>query len=241
MFTALDAMQRSITPYIYGPAMRNPLENILNQLHFDDICGDAGPEVHICATNVRSGKIRVFTSAEITPKAIIASACLPTLFQAVEIEDPKTGKLEAFWGGGYTGNPALFPLFAPRLPQDVLIVNINPLRREEVPKDTQAIQNRINEISFNTSLLRELRAIDFVKRLIGAVTMPKGAMKDVPVHMIADDNLMNNLNVATKTVPSPVLLNRLRDDGHAATDRFLAAHRADLNVRATVDLDVMFN
>ena len=80
MFTALDAMQRSITPYIYGPAMRNPLENILNQLHFDDICSDARPEVHICATNVRSGKIRVFTSTEITQKAIMASACLPTLF-----------------------------------------------------------------------------------------------------------------------------------------------------------------
>ena len=114
----------------------------------------------------------------------------------------------------------------------MLIVNINPLRREEVPKDTQAIQNRINEISFNTSFLRELRAIDFVKRLIGA-----GTMKDVPVHMIADDDL----NVATKTVPSPVLLNRLRDAGRAAADRFLAAHRADLNVRATVDLDAMFN
>jgi NTE family protein len=123
------------------------------------------------------------------------------------------------------------------LPQDVLIVNINTLRREEVPKDTQAIQNRINEISFNTSLLRELRAIDFVKRLIGAGTMPKGAMKDVLVHMIADDDL----NVATKTVPSPVLLNRLRDAERAAADRFLAAHRADLNVRATVDLDAMFN
>jgi NTE family protein len=118
------------------------------------------------------------------------------------------------------------------LPQDVLIANINPLRREEVPKDTQAIQNRINEISFNTSLLRELRAIDFVKRLIGA-----GTMKDVPVHMIADDDL----NGATKTVPSPVLLNRLRDAERAAADRFLAAHRADLNVRATVGLDAMFN
>ncbi len=241
MFTAIDVMQRSLSPYVYGPAMRNPLENILNKLHFDDICGDAGPEVHICATNVRSGKIRVFTGAEITPQAIMASACLPTLFQAVEMEDPQTGKIEAFWDGGYTGNPALFPLFAPHLPQDVLIVNINPLYREELPKDSQAIQNRINEISFNSSLLRELRAIDFVKRLIGAGSMPKGAMKDVLVHMIADDELMNVLNVATKTVPSPVLLNRLRDAGRAAADRFLADHRSDLNQRSSVDLDAMFN
>ena len=240
-YAAIDMMQRSLSPYIYGPSLRNPLEAILDKLHFDDICCDTGPEVHICATNVRSGKIRVFTGAEITPDAIMASACLPTLFQAVEMHDPKTGQTEAFWDGGYTGNPALYPLFEKHLPQDILIVNINPLHRDELPKDSQAIQNRINEISFNTSLLRELRAIDFVKRLIRDGTMQKDAMKDVLVHMIADDQLMNSLNVATKTVPSPVLLNRLKDAGRAAADGFLAAHGDDLNVKSSVDLDMMFN
>ncbi|MFT4706315.1 MAG: NTE family protein [Yoonia sp.] len=240
-FAAMDMMQRTLSPYVYGPAMRNPLEKILDQLHFDDICGDAGPEVHICATNVRSGKIRVFSGAEITPQAIMASACLPTLFQAVEMHDPKTGQVEAFWDGGYTGNPALYPLFAPHLPDDVLIININPLHRNELPKDTQAIQNRINEISFNTSLLRELRAIDFVKRLIKDGKMAEGAMKNVLVHMIADDELMNDLNVATKTVPSPVILNRLKDAGRAAAGGFLAAHRDKLNKSSSVDLDAMFN
>jgi NTE family protein len=240
-FAAMDIMQRSLSPYVYGPAMRNPLEKILYQLHFDDICGDTGPEVHICATNVRSGKIRVFTGDEITPQAIMASACLPTLFQAVEMHDPKTGKSETFWDGGYTGNPALFPLFAKHLPDDIVIVNINPLYREEVPTDTQAIQNRINEISFNSSLLRELRAIEFVKRLISDGKMTQDAMKNVLVHMIADDTLMNMLNVATKSIPSPVLLTRLRDAGRACADGFLAAHRADLNATSSVDLTAMFN
>lgn len=240
-FAAMDMMQRTMSPYLYGSAMRNPLEKILNQLQFNDICSDKGPEVHICATNVRSGKIRVFSGDEITPQAIMASACLPTLFQAVEMHDPKTGKTEAFWDGGYTGNPALYPLFAKHLPDDVLIVNINPLHREELPKDTQAIQNRINEISFNTSLLRELRAIDFVKRLINDGHMDQGAMKNVLVHMIADDALMNKLNVATKTVPSAVLLNRLKDAGRAAADGFLASHRGNLNKKSSVDLGAMFN
>ena len=171
----------------------------------------------------------------------MASACLPTLFQAVEMHDAQTGKIEAFWDGGYTGNPALYPLFAKHLPDDILIVNINPLHREELPKDTQAIHNRINEISFNTSLLRELRAIDFVKRLITEGHMEQGAMKNVLVHMIADDALMNKLNVATKTVPSPVLLNRLKDAGRTAADGFLAAHRGKLNTSSSVDLGAMFN
>lgn len=240
-YAAIDMMQRSLSPYVYGPALRNPLESILNELHFGDICGDNGPEVHICATNVRSGKIRVFTGKHISAKAIMASACLPTLFKAVEMHDPKTGQVEAFWDGGYTGNPALFPSFAKHLPDDIVIVNINPLHRDEVPTDTQAIQNRVNEISFNSSLLRELRAVDFVKRLIADGAMGHHAMKNVLVHMIADDVLMNDLNVATKTVPSPVLLTRLRDAGRDAADGFLAAHRAKLNKASTVDLADMFN
>ena len=93
---------------------------------------------------------------EVDRDAILASACLPTIFKAVEIEDPETGRREAYWDGGYSGNPALFPLFRKDLPKDVLIININPLERAEIPQTPQAIQNRINEIGFNTSLLREL-------------------------------------------------------------------------------------
>lgn len=240
-YVGFDLATRLMSPYVYGPAMRNPLERIVQKFHYDAVCGADGPALFVCATNVRSGKIRVFSGDEIAPEVFLASACLPSLFQAVEMTDPETGRSEAFWDGGYTGNPALFPLFAKELPNDVLIVNINPIYREELPTDSQSILNRINEISFNSSLLRELRAIEFVKRLIHDGAIADGTMKDVLVHMVADDGLMNELNVATKTVPAPVVLARLKEAGEAAADAFLAAHKDDLNQRDTVDLTEMFN
>ena len=239
-YQAFDATTRMLSPYAYGPFLQNPLARIVERFRFDLVCGSAGPDIHICATNVRSGKIRVFTGDEINTQVILASACLPSLFQAVEFHDPKTGKVEAYWDGGYTGNPALFPLYAPDLPDDILIVNINPLYREELPRDSQSIANRINEISFNSSLLRELRAIDFVRRLIEDGKVGPGSMKQVLVHMVADDDLMNDLNVATKTIPTPVILARLKAAGRAACDAFLAAHKDALNKRSTVDLRAMF-
>ena len=239
-YQAFDATTRFFSPYTYGPMLQNPLRRIVERFDYTHLAGQAGPDIYICATNVRSGKIRVFSAEEIGADAVLASACLPTLFQAVEMFDARTGKVEAYWDGGYTGNPALFPLFAGHLPDDILIVNINPLYREELPDDSRSIANRINEISFNSSLLRELRAIEFVKRLIGQGKIAPGAMKDVRVHMVSDDALMNELNVATKTIPSPVVLARLKDAGEIAADTFLAAHRDDLNHRDTVDLRAMF-
>ena len=240
-YMAFDMTSRMLSPYIYGPSLQNPLEKLVRRFHYDAVCASDGPDLHICATNVRSGKIRVFSGAEITPEVFLASACLPSMFQAVEFTDPATGTSEAFWDGGYTGNPALFPLFAKDLPDDILIVNINPLYRDQLPTDSQSIQNRINEISFNSSLLRELRAIEFVNRLIHDGAIADGTMKDVLVHMVADDGLMNDLNVATKTIPAPVVLARLKEAGEAAADAFLKAHKDDLNTRSTVNLTDMFN
>ncbi len=240
-YAAFDMTTRMFSPYVYGPTMRNPLEHIVREFRYDAVCANEGPDLHICATNVRSGKIRVFTGDEIMPEVIMASACLPSLFQAVEFTDPKTGQTEAFWDGGYTGNPALFPLFANDLPDDILIVNINPLYREELPTESQSIQNRINEISFNSSLLRELRAIDFVKRLLADGSIKKGTMKNVLIHMIADDGLMNELNVATKTIPNAIVLARLKEAGEAAANAFLKSHKKDLNKKSTLSLTDMFS
>jgi NTE family protein len=240
-YAALDMTTRLFSPYVYGPAMQNPLEEIVNEFRYDAVCATKGPELHICATNVRTGKIRVFSGAEIGPNPIMASACLPSLFQAVEFEDPKTGKVEAFWDGGFTGNPALSPLFSNKLPDDLLVVNINPLHREELPTDSQSIENRINEISFNSSLFRELRAIEFVKRLLADGSIKPGTMKNVLVHMIADDDLMNTLNVATKSIPTPVILARLKEAGEAAADTFLKNHKKDIGKRSTVNLTEMFS
>lgn len=236
-----EAVGNIVSPYSYGPFYRNPLEPVVRSFDFDDVCSSEGPRLFVCATNVRSGKVRIFTKDEISTDAILASACLPSLFQAVEIEDPATGKLEAYWDGGYSGNPALFPLFEPGLPEDIVIVNINPLERDELPITPQQIDNRVNEISFNSSLLRELRAIAFVQRLIASDRLSEGSMKNVLVHMIADDTLMRELSVTTKMVPNPILLATLKEAGRAAADGFLTAHRQALGKTSSVDLPGMLN
>ncbi|MCA3450434.1 MAG: patatin-like phospholipase family protein [Rhodobacter sp.] len=233
-------LAQMVSPYGFGPFWRNPLERVVRRFHFDKVCADQGPRLFVSATNVRTGRIRVFSGTEITTEVILASACLPTVFQAVDVPDPDTGKVETYWDGGYTGNPALFPLYAPDLPDDIVIVNINPLRREEVPDTAVEIQNRINEISFNASLLADLRAINFVKELIAGGKIARGAMKDVLVHMIADDPLMNGLSAGTKQLASPYLLFRLKDAGRTAAASFLKAHRKDIGKRASVDLRALF-
>jgi len=240
-YDMVDAASRMISPYFMGPFYRNPLRDVVEKLDYDCVCAGEGPRLFVGATNVRTGKIRVFTRDEITTDSILASACLPTMFQAVEIEDPKTGRSEAFWDGGYSGNPALFPLFDPALPADIVIVNINPLERPEIPRSPADIQNRINEISFNSSLLRELRSIAFVKRLLAEGAVNKGAMKDVLLHMISDDTLMQKLNVATKSMPNRSLIEDLRQAGYATAGNFLSAHKSDLNENSTVEIGALFS
>ncbi|MFA3915534.1 patatin-like phospholipase family protein [Ruegeria hyattellae] len=240
-FSVADTWSRMVSPYAYGPFYSNPLRGVVDGFDYTTVCADEGPDLFICATCVRSGKIRVFKGEEISTDAILASACLPSMFQAVKIHDPKTGRDEAYWDGGYTGNPALFPLFHEELPSDVVIVNINPLERDELPVTPQQIQNRINEISFNSSLFRELRAINFVQRLLADGTLTAGSMKRVLVHMIADDELMNELSVATKMVPAPPILHRLKTAGQEAADQFLSKHKSDLGTQSTVNLAEMFS
>lgn len=240
-YQAFDAASRVVSPYIYGPLLRNPLAAILAEMSFDHVCSTKGPQLFVGATNVRTGRIRVFSGTEISDAALMASACLPTLFQAVEIDDPMTGEKEAFWDGGYTGNPALFPLYDKDLPNDLVIVGINPIIRRTLPRSTEAIANRINEIGFNASLLAELRAIAFVRDLLDTGVMQAGTIKRVMLHMIEDDALMNDLNVATKTIPVPVILKQLKSAGRAAMDTFLINHKDDLGKRETLDLNWMFN
>jgi NTE family protein len=239
-FSLADTWSRLVSPYSYGPFYRNPLAAIVDRFDYDSVCADAGPALFICATRVRTGKIRVFEGDDISTESILASACLPTLFQAVEIDDPETGRREAYWDGGYTGNPALYPLFGEGYPPDIVIVNINPLERDQVPITPQQIQNRINEISFNSSLLRELRAIDFVQRLLDQGAVGSDSMARLYIHMIADDALMNDLSVATKLVPTLPVLTRLKEAGQAAAERFLAEDAQQIGQASSIDLRAMF-
>ena len=228
------------TPYAWGPFWQNPLRKVVERFDFSQVCKGQGPDLFISATNVRSGKIRVFAGAEITPDVLLASACLPTVFQAVELDDPATGQREAFWDGGFTGNPALFPLYQPHLPEDILLISINPLRRDTLPHSPVEIQDRINEIGFNAALLGELRSIAFVKRLIAEGRMPAGAMKDLRLHLIADDRLMNELTAGSKLSPTPALLARLKTAGRKEASAWLKRHAAQVGRDSSVDLRGLF-
>ncbi|MBS8225285.1 patatin-like phospholipase family protein [Vannielia litorea] len=235
-----ETAARVASPYSFGPLYDNPLRKVVETFDYTHVCHATGPDFFVSATNVRTGRIRVFRGEEITPEVILASACLPTLFRAVEAKDPVTLTDEFWWDGGYTGNPALFPLYAAHLPDDVIIININPLEREELPQTPQDIANRVNEISFNASLMSELRAIAFVQRLIDSGTIPEGAMKYVRVHMISDDDLMNDLSVATKTVPNPYVLSELKEAGRRAAARFLNKDAGKVGKESSIDLAAIY-
>lgn len=242
MGLAAEAFTRLVSPYQFNPANYHPMRAAVTRLlDYDCVQAQAWPKLFIAATNVRSGKVKVFHDREVTPDAILASACLPMLFQAIEIPDPKTGEVEAYWDGGYMGNPPLFPLFYGTTTPDVIIVHINPMRREEIPKTSTEILNRVNEISFNSSLLGELRAVEFVHRLIREGRIEPGAMMDVRVHSVQDDALMRQLGVASKLTPSRGFLLQLKDAGRVAMDRFLEENWDAIGARSTVNVRAAIN
>ena len=222
------------SPYSPGIPYRNPLEPVLDAMDMARACTDTGPTLFVGATNVRTGKVRVFQGAEVTAEAIMASACLPTAFRAVEIGG------EAYWDGGFTGNPSLWPLYEQHLPDDVLIIQVNPLRREKVPETPLEIQNRVDEISFNASLMGELRAAAFVQRLLDAGRIEPGQMKNVRIHMVSDDPLMNGMSATSKLEPSARLIADLFTAGRGAADRFLEIDAGLIGQRSSVDLPALF-
>jgi len=239
---AAELVSQTFSPYEVNPLNFHPLRATVDDFFdFDAVCAPGGPKLFISATNVRSGKIKIFQGDEINTDVILASSCLPTLYQAVEIRDPDTDVMEAYWDGGFMGNPALFPLFYETKTSDVLLVHINPMRREDIPKTAKEIENRVNEISFNSSLLRELRSIEFVHRLIREGRVKKGDMKDIHIHSVADDATMIQLGVSTKTTPTAGLLNQLKLAGQLAMEEFLTRHAKDLGKKGSCDLNAMFS
>ena len=230
-----EAMTRLFSPYQLNPFNFNPLRQVLEQqVDFERLRRTQGLHVHLCATNVETGKVRIFNRAELTPDAVLASACLPFLFQTIEIDGAN------YWDGGYIGNPAIFPLIYGSKSRDVVVVHINPIVRNGVPKTAPEILNRINEISFNSSLMREMRAIAFVTRLIDQGKVNAGEMKQMLVHSIRDDEAMTAHSVASKLNPDWDFLCSLRDNGRSVTERWLRANYADVGVRSTVDLEAEF-
>ncbi|MFV0244652.1 MAG: patatin-like phospholipase family protein [Qingshengfaniella sp.] len=236
-----EMLTRALSPYQLNPMGFHPLRACVDEMlaHCDMRTG-RGQKLFIAATNVRTGRVRVFSDNEITTDAILASACLPTLFQAIEIDDPLSGRREAYWDGGYMGNPSLFPLFYKSSCRDILIVHINPIERDTLPFTSGEILDRINEISFNSSLMGELRTLDLVNRLLDEGILPEDRMTRNRIHSVGDDSFMTGLGSASKMMPSQVLILQLRDAGRAAMDVFLDEHFDAIGKRSSVDLNSMF-
>ena len=164
-----DALSRYFSPYDVNPLNINPLKDLIERfVDFEALRACSDLQIFVSATNVQTGRVRIFPREKITADAVMASACLPLLFRAVEIDGVP------YWDGGYLGNPVIFPFFRTTTTEDVLVVQINPLVRERTPTAAPEIMNRINEITFNSSLIGEYRAIDFVARLIDQGRLPRG-------------------------------------------------------------------
>lgn len=227
----LDTVSRFFSPYQFNPLNMNPLLDVLRQnIDFDNVRGCDRMKLFVAATNVHSGKIRIFDNNELCPEAVMASACLPHLFQAVEIEG------EAYWDGGYMGNPALYPLIYGCASRDIVITQINPLSRDETPRTPSDILDRLNEISFNSSLMREMRAIDFVSRLIEEHKLDESRYKRMLIHRIEAGPEMEGLGVSTKLNAETAFLKHLFEIGRDVADGWLAENFAALGQRSTVDI-----
>lgn len=233
-YRAFEFLTHVLSPYEINPLNLNPLRDVLvDCVDFDALRRCTNTTLRLCATSVRTGKPRIFRNDEVTPDAVLASACLPLLFQAVEVDG------EYYWDGGFIGNPAIYPLIYEAVSRDILIVHINPIVREELPKRSSEIMNRVNEISFNSSLMREMRAIAFVSKLIDEDWL-KPEMKDklsrIFIHAIRSDDVMSAFTVASKFDTDWHFLTRLRDLGREAAALWLDSHFDHVNVRSSVDV-----
>lgn len=234
--TMLDLFSRVASPYDTNPLDINPLRELIETtIDFEKVRACSALKLFIAATNVHTGKIKVFEREELTADMVLASACLPTLYKAVEIDGVP------YWDGGYVGNPPLYPLFHSTKSKDVVIVQINPIQRNETPKTAKDIQNRINEISFNTSLLRELRGIDFVHRLLRENKLDKEHYAEVLVHRIEASEQLSPLSAASKMNSEWEFLVYLRDIGRESAKAFLDEHYESLGAKSTLDLRAEFS
>ena len=235
IFTFMDILSRVMSPYELNPMNVNPLRQVLeSSVDFEVLRAGCPIKLFLSATNVRTGKVRMFENHEIGPDQVLASGCLPFMFQTVEIDG------EGYWDGGYMGNPAIFPLIYGSTTNDVVIVHINPLNRAEIPKSARDIMNRINEISFNSSLMREMRAIAFVSHLIEDGQLQDDKHRRMLIHSIQDEPFMTSLGVTSKLNAEWGFMIKLRDVGRACASKWLDDHFEDLGARSSTNIREVF-
>jgi NTE family protein len=232
MYVAVDLMSRMVSPYTSNPMGHNPLREILAELIDFELLAQSPIHLFITATNVRTGRGKVFKNAAVTPDVLLASACLPTMFQAIEIDG------DAYWDGGYSGNPTLTPLIRETKSQDTILVPINPIERPGVPRSATDILNRLNEVSFNAVVLKELRMMALLRKVADPGDGEGRLWKDMRVHYVTN-NIMAELGASSKMVAEWPFFTFLRDEGRKAAQAFLDAHAMDLGKRSTADIDVL--
>lgn len=234
----MKSMMSVLSPYQMNPMNYNPLREVLEQqVDFEELERSKLTKLFICATNVRTGKVKIFHTPEVTANVVLASACLPQVFQAVEIDG------EHYWDGGYMGNPVLYPLFYYTDSRDVVILHINPIERPGPPTTSGDIANRLNEITFNSSLIKELRSVYFVQQLLDNGWIKdehRDKLKYVLIHSVRADNAMSDLSSASKMSSDWTFLTMLRDRGRALATEWLQHNFEHLGVRSTVDLKKEF-
>jgi NTE family protein len=231
-FIGLDLMARVFSPYDLNPGGFHPLQDILAE-SIDFARLTRSPiKLFITATNVRTGRGRVFRNPDITPDVLLASACLPTMFQAIEIDG------EAYWDGGYAGNPTITPLVRECESQDTILVQINPRERPGTPRSASEILNRLNEVSFNAALMKELRMIALLRQVADLGSGEGARWARMRTHRIMTE-MMADLGASSKLNAERAFLHMLRDEGRRAADAFLDAHADDLGRRSTADLDAL--
>ena len=228
-YLAFDLMARMFSPYDL-PLGANPLEKVLAESIDFDKLARAPIKLFITATNVRTGRPRVFRNAELTANALLASACLPAMFQAVEIDG------EAYWDGGYSGNPTMSPLVSECVSDDTILVAINPVQRPGIPRSAREILDRLNEVSFNAVLLKELRMMALLRKVATSSEGEAGHWSRMRIHMISSPMLVD-LGASSKLNAEWAFLQLLRDEGRRAADAFFSTHGADIGRRSTLDID----
>jgi NTE family protein len=234
-YMMMDMATRLFSPYQLNPWNFNPLRDVLERhVDFAALREHSAIKLFLAATNVETCKVRIFQCADVTADAVLASACLPFMFQAVEIDG------EFYWDGGFVGNPAIYPLIYHCESRDVVIVHLNPIERRGCPRTAAEIMNRLNEVSFNSSLMREMRAIAFVTSLIERGKLSKSEARQMLIHSIRADEEMVHHGVSSKLNCDWTFLTHLRDKGRAHGERWLASHFDAIGKRSSVDIRAEF-
>lgn len=240
---ALDnylSLTKSFSPYQLNPLDMNPLRDLVaRSINFENIQIDCPVKLFIAATHVRSGKLKIFENGEITIDALMASACLPSIHHAVEING------ESYWDGGFAGNPPVFPLIFNCRQKDIIIVLLHPLEIKETPVTAERIQERASELGFNAAFLREMRAIAISKKMIEKEIMSPGGklesrMHEIIIHLIQDNVLSSQYSSRSRYNTFPSFINLFYKEGYKTADTWLENNYRELGTKSSVDIEALF-